>query len=107
VKAGTLIRLKDGRSGRVVYNGLDGVGIKFGADPVDVDAIMRGNGGVLRVLGGDDSDDDAELAALAPEAMLRDPYPSATLECVGKRYADWFVAGADDEELAELAKDAP
>jgi hypothetical protein len=38
VKAGTLIRLKDGRSGRVVYNGLDGVGIKFGADPVDVDA---------------------------------------------------------------------
>jgi hypothetical protein len=103
VKAGTLIRLKDGRSGRVVYNGLDGVGIKFGDGPVDIETIMRGDSGLFH-----NSPDDAELRKWMPEAMLREPYArSCGLECVGRRYRDWFVDGVDDEELADLAKDAP
>jgi hypothetical protein len=79
MKAGTLIRLADGREGRVVYNGLDGVGIKWGRDPVDVAAIMRGDGGLF-------DEPDPEQLKWAPEAMLRDPYPGADLECVGREF---------------------
>lgn len=84
MKAGTLIKLADGRMGRVTYNGLDGVGIVFGTDPVDVETIMRGSGGIIR---GEESDE--ELQKWAPQAMLRKPYRSAVaagLECVGD---DW------------------
>lgn len=95
MKAGTLIRLADGTFGRVVYNGLDGVGIKYGSAPVDVETIMRGDSGLFA-----DSPNDAELQQWAPEAMLREPYSTASLPCIGKRYRDWFVDGADDEEQA-------
>ena len=84
MKAGTLVRLADGREGRVVYNGLDGVGIRWGTDPVDVATIMRGDSGMF-----DNSPDDTELRRWTPEAMLRDPYPSAIregLECVGRDF---------------------
>jgi hypothetical protein len=93
MKAGTHVRLKDGREGRVVYNGLDGVGIKFGSGPVDIETIMRGDSGLFH-----NSPDDAELRKWEPEAMLREPYPRAGMECVGKRYVDWFVVGQDDDE---------
>jgi hypothetical protein len=84
MKAGTLIKLADGRFGRVVYNGLDGVGIKFGTDPVDVETIMRGDSGLFH-----NSPDDAELRKWQPEAMLRKPYKQRApdgLEYVGD---DW------------------
>lgn len=64
MKAGTLIKLADGRMGRVVYNGLDGVGIKLGTDPVDVATIMRGDSGLFS-----SSPHDAELQKWAPEAL--------------------------------------
>jgi len=60
---GTVIRLHDGRLGTVVYHNLDGYGIIWGNLP-DIDP-----------------DDLPE-----PEAMLREPYPSAEYECVGKDY---------------------
>ncbi len=91
VKAGTLIRIPDGREGRIVYNGLDGQGIKFGRDPVDVDAIMRGDSGLFNT-----SPDDPDIRRWIPEAMLRDPYPSATVECVGEDYE--VVKEADDAD---------
>lgn len=62
MKPNTLIRLADGRIGRTVYNGLDGYGIKFGEEKYDVDNLPE------------------------PDAMLREPYPSAEYECVGKKY---------------------
>ena len=81
MKAGTLIRLADGREGRVVYNGLDGVGIKWGSEPVDVETIMRGDSGLF-----DNSPHDEELQHWQPDAMLRDPYPHAAQPCVGTDY---------------------
>jgi hypothetical protein len=81
MRAGTLIRLADGREGRVVYNGLDGVGIRWGSGPVDVETIMRGDSSLF-----DNSPNDEELQRWAPQAMLRDPYPSADLECVGRDF---------------------
>lgn len=81
MKAGTLIRMADGRLGRVVYNGLDGVGIKWGDGPVDIETIMRGDSGLF-----EHSPHDEELQKWQPEAMLRDPYSTAQLPCVGTDY---------------------
>ena len=77
MKPGTFVRLPDGREGTVVYHGLDGYGIKWGRIRVDGKAIL----------------DTQPLFGKAPanwpwhaEAMLREPYPSATLECDGEEY---------------------
>lgn len=69
MKLGTQIRLPDGREATAVYNGLDGVGIMFGLhtpDPADFES--------------------REDFKWEPEAMLREPYDSATLPCVGEEY---------------------
>jgi hypothetical protein len=59
----TIIQLPDGREGTVVYHHLDGYGIVWGQQgPFNEDNLP------------------------APEAMLREPYPSASLPCVGKHY---------------------
>lgn len=70
MKPGTIVRLPDGREGTVVYHHLDGYGIRWGRIQVDADALNRFQA----------SDD------FAPEAMLRAPYPSADVECVGEDY---------------------
>jgi hypothetical protein len=62
MKPGTIVRLPDGREGTTVYHGLDGYGIKWGAHIVDEENLPE------------------------PDAMLRDPYPSADYECVGSKY---------------------
>lgn len=65
MKQGALVRLPDGRVGTAVYHGLDGYGIRWGRIP-------KGEGWAQR-----------------PEAMLRDPYPTAIkegLECVGEDF---------------------
>ena len=59
MKLGTQLRLPDGREATVVYNNLDGVGIKWGLH-------------------------DPEPGE--PEAMLREPWSGATLPCVGEEY---------------------
>ena len=60
---GTIIELPDGRRGTLVYWNLDGGGIVFdeltNLDPSDLPE---------------------------PDAMLRDPYPSAELPCVGEDF---------------------
>ena len=77
MRPGTFIRLPDGREGTVVYHGPDGYGIKWGCLQVDEKVIRRAQ----------------SLFSTAPpdwpwspEAMLRDPYPGAILECVGEEY---------------------
>ena len=83
MKPGTLVRLPDGREGRVVYHSLDGIGIRWGTDALSseqVEAIMGGNGGLFR---GAESEIEKSVT---PEAMLRHPYEHASLPCVGPHY---------------------
>ena len=82
MKAGTVIRLPDGRIGTVVYNGLDGVGIKWGEHRATL-ADLRGSGCTLIGV----QDEIPEDYEWTPDAMLRAPYRGAELECVGKSYA--------------------
>ncbi|MFA6064006.1 MAG: hypothetical protein WC736_15565 [Gallionella sp.] len=84
MKAGTVVRLSDGRYGTVVYNGLDGVGIKWGRHQVTLDDLL-GSGGML----------DEKVPNDYPwkaDAMLRNPYPGAEMPCVGE---DYEIAGED------------
>ena len=79
---GTQVVLVDGREGTVVYNGLDGVGIKWGLhnpDPREFDGTFGG------VVEGRPLPDDWEWK---PDAMLRDPYQwqDPNLEYVGEDY---------------------
>lgn len=78
VKAGTMVKLPDGRIGTVVYNGLDGVGIKWGEHDVDEKALACGF----------DQGEDAAPDGYKyfPDAMLREPYGGTELECVGEEY---------------------
>jgi hypothetical protein len=91
MRPGTFIRLPDGREGTVVYHSLDGYGIQWGRVAVDVEAILTGNGNLFE--GGAPQD-----WPWAPEAMLRNPYPSADLPCVG---TDYRIIYEDDEGEAE------
>lgn len=75
MKAGTIVQIPDGRVGTVVYNGLDGVGIKWGRHSVTLEQITEA----------------AKIESLEwePEAMLRDSYPHARevgMECVGDEF---------------------
>jgi len=77
MKPGTIIELPDGSIATVVYHGLDGYGIQWGKQQVDVEEILAGDG---------NANDPPPGYPWMPEAMLRDPYPSAVLPCVGEEY---------------------
>lgn len=77
MKAGTIVRMPDGREGTVVYHGLDGYGIRWGRIAVDRERLESVN-----PLFGEQPDD----WPYAPEAMLRKPWSGAVLECVGDDY---------------------
>lgn len=81
MKAGVIVQLPDGRIGTVVYHGLDGVGIKFGRHDVtldDIEAAAQERNTLF-----DEAPPDFPWH---PDAMLREPYPGATCECVGRGY---------------------
>ncbi len=78
-KVGTIVELPDGRVGTTVYNGLDGVGIKWGRHTVTSDDI-EGHGGCEMHC---EPPPDYEWF---PEAMLREPYKYADLPCVGEDF---------------------
>jgi len=78
MKAGTIVRLADGRYGTVVYNGLDGVGIKWGKHKVTADEIF-GSGGCL-------TEYPPPGYQWIAEAMLRKPYKGCEMPCVGDDY---------------------
>lgn len=81
MKAGTIIKLSDGRIGTVVYNSLDGVGIKWGRYEISNEDI-KGYGGLFA----SEKELIPEDYEFYPDAMLRNPYPGAELECVGNDY---------------------
>ena len=88
MKPGTIVKLRDGAVGTVVYHGLDGYGIRWGRivlSPADRALIALGGlfGEPSELL----ADKQGALEELMPEAMLRRPYPSATLPCVGEKYS--------------------
>jgi hypothetical protein len=70
MKPGTFIRLPDGREGTVVYHGLDGYGIRFGHIQVPEAELLNSTAG----------------EEWSPEALLRDPFPTAKIECVGEKF---------------------
>ncbi len=85
MKLGTQVELPDGRVGTVVYNGLIGVGIKWGRhdpDPADFEGTT-----------GNTIDEHVpEGWKWEPDALLRDPwdgcerYGFAATDCVGSDY---------------------
>ena len=77
MKPGTIVRLPDGREGTVVYHGLDGYGIKWGRHDVDEAKILETCGMFQGA---------PKYWPWLPEAMLRDPWPGADMECVGDDY---------------------
>lgn len=62
MKAGTIIDVEGYGPATVVYHNLDGYGVVPGVVTVDENNLPE------------------------PEAMLRDPYPSATKPCIGRSY---------------------
>lgn len=70
MKAGTIIKTESGRVGTVVYHYLDGYGVAWGRHEL-----------------GPDEGDWPER-----EAMLREPYPSAEVECVTE---PWVIERED------------
>ena len=77
-KPGTIVELPDGERGTVVYNGLDGIGIKWGEHKVTIEQI-KGNGGCF-------DEKPLESYEWFPDAMLRENYPNAELPCVGEDF---------------------
>ena len=84
MRAGTHIRFPDGRTGTVVYNGLDGVGIKWGIHIVTLDDVACSGAFGPPPAG----------YRWFPDAMLRQPYPGANLPCVNEEYT---IIDADQE----------
>jgi len=80
MKAGTIVKLPDGRIGTVVYNSLDGIGIKWGRHNITEDDIV-GDGNLTH-----GAETVPENYYYFPDAMLRKPYHCADLECVGDDY---------------------
>jgi len=79
MKLGTQVQLLDGRIGTVVFNGLCGVGIKWGRhDPPAED--FRGTYGDVFT-----SEPPPDWPWF-PDAYLRDEFPSADAECVGTEF---------------------
>ena len=81
MKAGTIIRLPDGREGTVVLHSLGGYGIMWGCIGVTLSDIQEAMRGANPLFEG--PPDDYPYHA---EAMLREPYPGADVECVGNDY---------------------
>ena len=76
-RLGTQVRLPDGREGTVVYNNLDGVGIKWGLH----NPKLKDYEGTNPLFGPAPVD-----FPWFPDAMLREPYSTADLPCVGEEY---------------------
>ena len=88
MKLGTHIAMVDGREGTIVYNGLDGVGVKWGLHDPKMEDFQGTSGGCVPVAR--DSPAIASDWPWKPDAMLRDDYPRAGLPCVG---SDFVVIG--------------
>lgn len=81
MKLGTHIVLPDGRKATVVYNSLDGVGIKWGIHEPDPEDFKNTNGNLFRT-------ENKKDWPWFPEAMLRNPDVQRYFDipCVGESY---------------------
>lgn len=86
MKLGIHIKMGDGRVGTVVYNGLDGVGIKWGRHNPSPNEFIGTSGNTV-ALAPDSLAGDPDWS-WQPDAMLREPYPGADFPCVGD---DWEI----------------
>ena len=89
MKLGTIVELPDGRRGTVTFNGLCGVGIKWGEhdpNPTDFDGSHGDIGCTLEA--------EARLKKWLPDAYLRDVWPNADLPCVGHEFVVIRKGGA-------------
>lgn len=100
MKAGTIIQMADGRIGTVVYNGLDGVGVKWGEHEVTLDDLSGGN--PMKSIGIGSPDPPFDYKWL-PEAMLRKNYANATIPCVGKDF-EVLARQQEGEPLEQIAR---
>lgn len=75
MKAGTIIQLPDGRIGTLVYNGLDGRGIKWGRHTVTEQDLIDAAQGANPLFGKAPAGFD-----WFPDAMLRNAYAGCSLE---------------------------
>lgn len=82
MKLGTIIELPDGRRGTVVFNGLCGVGIRWGELNPDPEDFKNSHGDVIDPL----PEVTERLVNWKPEAYLRESCPTADLPCVGTDY---------------------
>jgi len=82
---GSFVKLPDGREGTVTFNGLIGVGIKWGRHHFNP-AIFKGSVADLGMIGVTGPKPSEELEALEPDALLRESWPNAPYECVGEDY---------------------
>ncbi len=80
MRAGTIVRLADGREGTVVFNGLCGVGIKWGRYDVTEEDFAGTFGDLFA------PSKNIVKWPWYPDAYLRDPFPGADHECVGEDY---------------------
>ncbi len=87
-RAGTIVRLPDGREGTVVYNGLDGIGIVWGQRELseeDIAMLKEGTGGLCDTT--EEQLNRVRQAGLVVEAMLHDPPDLySDTECVGDTF---------------------
>jgi hypothetical protein len=85
MKLGTHIRLGDGREGTVIYNGLEGVGIKWGIHYPDPEDFNGTTGGLF-------AEEIPKDWPWIPDALLRAPwgcnakYGWPDEQCVGDNY---------------------
>ena len=105
MKIGTQVRLPDGRDGTVVFNGLTGVGIKWGLwNPALAD--FEGTVGDLHLIGVGSQEKPTDWP-WEPDAMLREPELTGPLgiECVGEDYEVLRDGLGVDKEAQRQAAD--
>lgn len=83
-KLGSIVRLPDGRIGTTVYNGVDGIGIKWGRHSPPLEDFEGTSGSAVPLA--DDSPAQRPDWPWMPDVMLREPYPGAVVPCVGEDY---------------------
>ena len=91
---GSIVEFPDGQLGTVVYNGLDGRGIKWGAHDPDREEVQRYS---QHPLTGEGEDPPADFR-WEVEALLREPYPESRMSCAGEDYRVVRFGLHEDEE---------
>lgn len=98
MKLGTIIEFQDGRTATVVFNGLVGVGVKWGEWYPDPKDFAGTTGGFL-----DDTVPGGGEWGWEPQALLRDPWDGCERcgfsadECVG---TDYEIIYTPEQEVA-------